>query len=81
MIFAHPHTYVVEVLPIGKLKHSKQNERPCYLGLASGLGFPYYSVHSPDFHFDKRITVELNDLRRVLNLIFDEIEEKEGIIK
>ena len=52
MVFALPNATVVEFIPLKKLRLLGENERPCYAGLAHGLGFTYYTVEPTSFNFD-----------------------------
>lgn len=69
MIFAPNNTTIIEFLPLVKYKKKKLNERPCYFGLAKGLGFSYYSVEPDTFSFDTSIQISITMLHAVLNLI------------
>lgn len=53
MIFAAPNATVIEFTPLMQLKRRNDNERPCYFGLAHGLGFTYHAVEPSQFNFDR----------------------------
>jgi rhamnogalacturonan II specific xylosyltransferase len=69
MIFAPPGTIILEFTPLVQFKRDGKNERPCYFGLAHGLGFKYHAVEPSVFHFDrgtmvvptKRVATALNE--------------------
>ena len=52
MIFAPVNTTIIEFTPLVQYKHEGKNERPCYFGLAHGLGFEYHAVAPSTFDFD-----------------------------
>jgi hypothetical protein len=66
MIFAPVDTTIIEFLPLTRLRSKGENERPCYFGLARGLGFDYHSVEPLHFDFEKPMTVPLLDLEKTL---------------
>lgn len=66
MIFAPVNTTIIEFLPLTYLKRKGQNERPCYFGLARGMGFKYYAVEPTGFSFDSPMTVPTDKLRDIL---------------
>lgn len=41
IIFAPANTTIVEFLPLRRLKRKGENERPCYFGIAKGMGVDY----------------------------------------
>ena len=69
MIFAPVNTTVIEFLPLTHLKTRGENERPCYFGLARGMGFNYHAVEPSDFGFDKPMTVPIEELKETLDLL------------
>lgn len=70
MIFAPANTTVIEFLPLTRLKKRGANERPCYFGLARGMGFAYHAVEPPDFTFERPMTVPLLELENTLSLAY-----------
>jgi len=66
MIFAPVNTTIIEFLPLTSLRSKGENERPCYFGLARGLGFDYHSVEPLDFNFQQPMTVPLHELEKKL---------------
>ena len=52
MIFAPVNATIIEFTPLVQYKHDGKNERPCYFGLAHGLGFEYHAVAPSKFNFD-----------------------------
>jgi len=62
MIFAPINTTIIEFLPLRRLKKSGQNSRPCFFGLAHGLGFSYFSVEPENFDFLRPMIVPINVL-------------------
>lgn len=62
MIFAPVNTTIIEFLPLRTLKRQGANSRPCYFGLAHGLGFRYFSVEPEGFGFDKTMHVSIRML-------------------
>jgi len=52
MIFAPANTTIIEFTPLVQYKRDGKNERPCYFGLAHGLGFKYHAVEPSTFDFD-----------------------------
>jgi hypothetical protein len=62
MVFAPANSTVIEFLPIRRLAKRGENSRPCYFGLAHGLGFQYFSVEPQGFGFDKTMAVSLREL-------------------
>jgi len=62
MIFAPVNTTIVEFLPLRTLKRQGANSRPCYFGLAHGLGFRYFSVEPEGFGFDKTMHISIRML-------------------
>jgi len=53
MIFAPASATVIEFIPLLQRKRNKKNERPCYFGLAHGLGFTYHAIEPSHFEFDQ----------------------------
>ena len=70
MIFAPTNTTVIEFLPLTRLKKRGANERPCYFGLARGMGFAYHAVEPPDFTLERPMTVPLLELEKSLSLAY-----------
>ena len=68
MIFAPVKTTIIEFLPLTRLKKLGENERPCYFGLARGMGFDYHAVEPIDFDFDKPMSVPIKELKQILNV-------------
>jgi len=62
MIFAPVNTTIIEFLPLRTLKRQGANSRPCYFGLARGLGFRYFSVEPEGFSFDKTMNLSIRML-------------------
>ena len=62
MIFAPINTTIIEFLPLRTLKRLGENSRPCYFGLAHGLGFRYFSVEPDGFGFDKTMHISIRML-------------------
>ena len=82
ILFAPVGATVVEFTPLVRLKRANKNERPCYFGLAIGMGFTYHAVEPSVFRFrpDKNarkgagngeMKVPLDRLNAVLKLIPD----------
>lgn len=69
MIFAPVKTTIIEFLPLTRLKSQGENERPCYFGLARGMGFDYHAVEPSDFRFEGPMTVSVNELEKALGSI------------
>lgn len=70
MIFAPVNTTIVEFLPLVRMKLAGENERPCYFGLAHGLGFTYHAVEPSRFDFNNgSMTVPAARLKAVLSQI------------
>lgn len=67
MIFAPCNTTVIEFLPLKTLKLKKENERPCYFGLAHALGFVYYAIEPQYFDFEKPMIMSVSNLKHVLS--------------
>ena len=70
MVFAPVNTTIIEFLPLTSLRSKGENERPCYFGLARGLGFDYHSVEPLDFNFQQPMTVPLHELEKKLASIY-----------
>jgi rhamnogalacturonan II specific xylosyltransferase len=69
MLFAPVNTTIIEFLPLTSLRSKGENERPCYFGLARGLGFDYHSVEPLDFNFFQQpMTVPLHELEKKLGI-------------
>ena len=69
MIFAPINTTILEFLPLTKLKTTGENERPCFFGLANGMGFHYHALEPSDFHFDSAMTIPIDKLKTVMAVI------------
>ena len=69
MIFAPVDTTIIEFLPLSRLKKQGKNERPCYFGLARGMGFAYHAVEPTQFNFNKPMSVPIKQLKTVLDNI------------
>ena len=67
MIFAPPNTTIIEFTSMLEYKRAGKNERPCYLGLAHGLGFKYHAVAPSIFDFDSGSMVVPTD--RILDVL------------
>ena len=54
MIFAPVNTTIVEIGPLRSIRRGDLSveERPCYLGLAHGLGFAYHEISAQPFDYD-----------------------------
>ena len=53
MVFAPANTTIIEFLPLVRYKREGKNERPCFFGLAHGLGFEYHAVEPSTFDFNR----------------------------
>ena len=71
MVFLPENATVLEFSPVVRLWKRGENPRPCYLGLAVGLGLTYYALAPNEpFSFDGGpMTVPVDDLRALLRLI------------
>ena len=68
MIFGATNSIVIEFIPLVEYKIQGKNERPCYFGLAHGLGFKYYAVAPTSFNFDSgSMNVSISSLKNILN--------------
>ncbi len=52
MIFAPVNTTIIEFTPLVQYNRDGENERPCYFGLAHGLGFKYHAIAPSKFNFN-----------------------------
>lgn len=75
IVFCRPGTDVVEFLPLIRLRDAGKNERPCYYGLACGLGLQYWTIDPDNFYFDRPAAMEV-PVQEVLTVF-----EKIGIVE
>lgn len=78
IIFAPQRTTVIEFLSLTQLKRAGKNERPCYFGLATGLGFDYHALEIDGFDFETELFVPLTKLESLLVLIDDSLNRQES---
>lgn len=68
MIFAPVNTTIIEFLSLTTLKKQNKNERPCYFGLAKGMGFNYVAIEPERFVFEGSMTIPLELLNSTLKM-------------
>ena len=66
MIFAPANTTIIEFLSLTTLHRKGENSRPCYFGLANGMGFKYSAIEPIDFSFHGPMTIPEDKLSLVL---------------
>lgn len=68
MIFAPANTTIIEFLSLTTLKKQNKNERPCYFGLAQGMGFNYIAIEPEQFSFEGFMRIPLQLLNSTLKM-------------